>query len=357
MPPQRDVHGTPDDMMTVIVSPVGADAALRTALEDLRLGRYAATRDLLGMTGRHWALRTSRSQLLAAGGEPGVFKMWRDEEPESPDAAMMWARVLSRAAVDAFRSGKSEHIVSRATRMAAQACQRASDLVPACPVPWIDRLQLTQLPFRPETFDPHAPARPHPWDMLPAEDVRRHGMYHRGPWPLLHEADIRDPGSREAHHRMRQTLMIHSGLAAAMDFSFWLVSKRLFAPELLMLPLYSIMDKYRREHGHGQVGALHFWQRAQVGHYACEAYDRWFAAIPADEYPWLSMADLSHLAHALVATGENQRAAAVFRAMGPYATAQPWQDINASLGRSRDWRDWFVTTRAATLRRHPAPAA
>ncbi|MBW8800054.1 MAG: hypothetical protein JF597_42665 [Streptomyces sp.] len=343
--------------MTVIVSPVGADADLRAALEDLRLGRYAATRDLLRMTGQHWALRTSRSQILAAVADPGVFKMWHDEEPHHPDAAMMWARALSRAAVDAFHSGKSEHIVGRAARMAAEACQRASDLLPACPVPWIDRLQLTQLPFRPEAFDPHAHLRPQPWNMLPAEDVRSHGMYHPGPWPLLREADRRDPGSREAHHQMRQALMVHSGLGAARDFSFWIVSKRLRSLELLMLPLYAIMDKYRAEHGSGQFGALQFWQRAQVGHYACQAYDRWFADIPADGYPWLSMTDLSHLAHALVATGENQRAAAVFRAMGPYATAQPWQDVNASLGRSRDWRDWFVTTRDATLRRWPEPAA
>ncbi|MER7937911.1 MULTISPECIES: hypothetical protein [unclassified Streptomyces] len=355
MSPRQDNHGTTDDM-TVIVSPVGADADLRAAVEDLRLGRYAATRDLLDMTGRHWALRTSRSQILAASADPGVIKTWHDEEPRNPDAAMMWSRVLARAAVQAFRSRRSEQVVSRAARMAAQACQRASDLLPECPLPWIDRLQLAQLPFRAEALDPHALSRPQPWNLLPEQDVRNHGMYHPGPWPLLHEAELRDPGSREAHHQMRQALTVRSGSHVARDFSFWVVSKATRVPGLLVLSLYAIMDKYREEHGHGQFGALLFWQRAQVGHYACQAFDQWFAGIPADEYPWLSVSDLSHLAHALVATGENQRAAAVFRAMGPYATAQPWQDVNASLGRSRDWRDWFATTRDATLRQWPAPA-
>ncbi|MFI0511150.1 hypothetical protein ACH3Y9_12605 [Streptomyces sp. WSLK1-5] len=89
---------------------------------------------------------------------------------------------------------------------------------------------------------------------------------------------------------------------------------------------------------------------AQVRHYACKAYDEWFAHVPPVEYPWQPLSDLSHLAHALVACGENERAAYVFHAMGPYVTPQPWQDINTSTGRSYDWQVDFLRIRSAVLR-------
>ncbi|MER8009686.1 hypothetical protein [Streptomyces sp. NPDC094149] len=333
--------------MNLIVSPVGADADLRAALEDLKLGRYLATRDLLRRTGPHWALRTIRSQLLTVGaGEPGIFKTWRDEEPDNPDAAMMWARVLTRAALTAHRTGREPQVVARAAGLARQACHRARALLPACPVPCVDLLQLTQLPFDPQAFDPYAPARGLQWDTL-----KDPGMPHRGPWPLWMEINQRHPGNREGHHRMREYFWHRSGEpAAAMNYACWLTTGGTLNPELLLMPLYALMDIYRQRHGDGRGGALQFWQTAQVRHYACKAYEDWFALVPPIEYEWLPLSDLSHLAHALVACGEDQRAAHVFEAMGPYVTPQPWQDINASLGRSRDWRDEFLRVRTSVLR-------
>ncbi|MGW1626579.1 hypothetical protein [Streptomyces sp. NPDC002172] len=340
--------------MRLIVSPIGADADLRNAVQDLQLGRYHAARDLLRMTGRNWGLRTRRSQLLAAAaGEPGVFKMWRDEEPDSPDAAMMWARVLTRAALRAYRGGKSEDVVRRAAQWGAQACQRASDLLPACPVPWVDKLLLAQLPFPSYLLDPHAQTRPKPWDKLPPEagDLD-HGMHHRGPWPLLVEVNRRHPGNREGYHRMREYFQTTCSSGAAMDFSCWMVLSEPPSPDLWMLPVYALVDKYRIEHGENSAaGRESFWQTANAGGHAVRAYDKWFAKIPPDEYPWVSMSDLSHLAHALIANGETQMAAQVLRAMGPYVTAQPWQDVNTIQGRHTNWQDWFLTARASTLRR------
>lgn len=331
----------------LIVSPVGGDMELRAALEDLRLGRYLAARDLLSRTGPNWALRTSRSQLLAAGvGEPGVFKTWWDEESGSADAALMWARVLTRAALAAHRAGRSPQVVARAAGLARQACDRARALLPACPVPWVDLLRLTQLPFASHHFDPYARTRGLPWDAL-KDPV----MHHRGPWPLLTEINRRHAGNREGHHRMREYFQrrCHQP-AAAMNYACWIVARGTLNPQLLVLPLYALMDVYRQRHGDGRGGALQFWQTAQVRHYAGRAYEDWFARVPAIEYPWLPLADLSHLAHALVACGESERAAHVFQAMGPYAVPQPWQDINTSLGRSQDWRDEFLRIRASTLR-------
>jgi hypothetical protein len=51
-----------------------------------------------------------------------------------------------------------------------------------------------------------------------------------------------------------------------------------------------------------------------------------------------------------VACGQDERAAWVFKAMGPYAMPQPWKDVNASLGRSQDWTDAFLRIRASVLR-------
>ena len=340
-------RGAASPEVQLVVSPVGADTDLRAALEDLKMGRYLSARDLLARTGPNWALRTIRSQLLAAGaGEPGVFKTWRDEEPNSPNAAMMWGRVLTRAALAAYRGGQRQQVVARAAGLARQALYQARVLWPACPVPWVDLLKLTQLPFAPHHFDPHAHERGMPWDVL-----RDPAMHHRGPWPLLAEINQRHPGNREGHHRMREWFHNRSREpGAAMNYSCWLVAMGTLNPQLQVMPLYALMDIYRQRHGDGRGGALQFWQTAQVRHYACKAYDDWFADIPPVEYPWQPLSDLSHLAHALVACGENERAAFVFRAMGPYVTPQPWQDINASLGRSADWRDEFLRIRASVLR-------
>jgi hypothetical protein len=295
----------------------------------------------------NWALRTSRSQLLSVGtGEPGVFKTWRDAEPKNPDAAMMWARVLTRAALAAHRTQHNPQVVARAAGLARQACHQARALLPACPVPWVDLLRLTQLPFAPHHFDPHAHTRGMPWDAL-----KDPAMHHRGPWPLLTEINQRHAGNREGHHRMREYFeRCSNDPGAAMNYVCWLVARGTLNPELLVLPLYALMDIYRHRHGDGRGGALQSWQTAQVRHYACRAYDDWFARIPSVEYQWLPLSDLSHLAHALVACGETERAAGVFQAMGPYVTPQPWQDINTSLGRSKDWKNEFLRIRTSVLR-------
>ncbi|MEU6557836.1 hypothetical protein ABZ915_47725 [Streptomyces sp. NPDC046915] len=343
---RRSDHGTDTDDMRLEISPIGADTDLRDALQDLKMGRFSAARDLLARTGSHWALRTSRSQHLVNGAAEGsAFKAWRDEEPNNPDACMMWARVLTRKTVQAHRTGQPQDVVGQAAALAQQEWRRADTLSPQCPVPWIGRLQLTQLPYAAHYFDPYAHARRGPWDQL--DDL---AMHYRGPWPILEEVNRLHPGNREGHHRMREYFLHRYGATAAMQYSAWLVAGSTSNPELLMLPLYSLMDLYRERHGDGRGGALQFWQSAQVRHFACQAYDDWFVSIPPDQYPWLSILDLSHLAHALVACGENERAKWVFHAMGPYAMPQPWKDINASLGRSQNWEDGFLRTRASVLR-------
>ncbi|MFF5106786.1 hypothetical protein [Streptomyces sp. NPDC000134] len=328
----------------LIVSPVGADRDLREALEDLKLGRYHTTGKLLAATGRNWPLRTNRSRLLAAGaGDGGVFKVWLDEQPHSVDASMMWARVLTRAALSAWRRRADRQLLWRAAVLARDACLRTIELDLACPVPWICLLQLTALPFEPYLFDPAARHRRPPWGQ--SVDPT---MPYEGPWPLLDEIVRRDPGSREGHHRMRQFFQQRGMGAAARDYAFWVASGRPDNGELLMLPVYALVDWYLEQHGDGRGGALHFWQSAQVRHYACRARDGWFAQVPPTEWAWLPLVDLSYLAYVLMACGED--AVEVFAAMGRYVTPEPWQQVNASLGRSYDWRSEYVRIRNAAMR-------
>jgi hypothetical protein len=147
---------------------------------------------------------------------------------------------------------------------------------------------------------------------------------------------------------MREFFLRHHGPGVAMDFTGWLVSRQQVNPGLLVLPLYALVDVYLGQHGQGQSGALRFWQSDRVRHYAHQARDAWLAGVPPVERRWLPVTDLSYLAYVLVACGED--AQEVFEAMGPYAVPQPWQDVNASLGRTYDWTAEFLRTRAYVLR-------
>jgi len=332
--------------MTLIVSPVGADSDLRAALEDLKMGRHLAARDLLIRTGLNWSLLANRCQLLLSDPDArGVIKTWRDEEPHSRQASVLWARALTQGALQLHREGKAADVVGRAARMAHKEWMWAEALWPESPEPWNGRLQLTQLPYDPRYFDPSWRNRTEPWDRL--DDFE---MHLSGPWPLWAEANRRHPGNRDAHHRMREYFLQHRGAVPAFQYAQWIVSAARPHPELLMLTLYALMDLYRERHGRGQRGALGFWQTDQAHHFAMRAFREWFSPIPSAEYLWLSHWDLNHLAHALVSCGESGAAKRVFNALGPYATPQPWKDVNASLGRSQDWTDEFLRIRSAVLR-------
>ena len=330
----------------LIVSPVGADSDLRAVLEDLSMGRHLAARDLLIRTGLNWSLLARRCHLLvSAPSARGVIKMWRDDEPHSRLASLLWARALTHGALQLHREGRADDVVRRAGVMAHEEWNRAQSLWPASPEPWNGRLQLARLPYDPQFLDPYWRRRAQPWDQL--DDVE---MRLSGPWPLWAEANERHPGARDAHHRMREYFLQHRGAVPALQYTQWIVSARRPHPELLMLPLYALMDLYRERHGKGQRGALGFWQTEQVHHFAMRAFREWFSPIPDAEHQWLSHWDLNHLAHALVSCGASGAARQVFNALGPYATPQPWKDINTSLGRTQDWRDEFVRIRAAVLK-------
>ncbi|MFM9493692.1 hypothetical protein ACKI1Q_08640 [Streptomyces galilaeus] len=325
-----------------MVDLAGRDDELRVALEDLRMNRWLATRDMLLRTYGDWPLRTARSQVLAVGaGDGAAVAAWLKEEPNNPDALMMWARVLTRQAVRALRKGLHAELLRRAGGIARDACWEAVRRWPEDPVPWVCLLDLAKLPLDARYLDPFFKQRRHGWGKAPDPSL------FPGPWPLLDEVNRRDPGSREAYHRMREYVAAHLSGGLAVDFSRWVASHAPDGSALLVLPLYAFVADYQRQHGNGQGGALKFWTTARVGHHARQARDDWFYRVPAHARSRLSLLDLNHLAYALVTCGETG-ANLVFEEIGPHATSGPWMQVSASLG--RDWQTEYRRLRGAAFR-------
>ncbi|MFC9640743.1 hypothetical protein ACFTZF_19610 [Streptomyces mirabilis] len=328
--------------MPLIVHAAGSDEDLRLALEDLRMNRWFSARDLLLKTGSDWALRTFRSQVIAAGAaDGGAIAAWCLEEPANPDASMMWARVLTRQALRAHRDGVDAERLRLMGGAARDACWKAAGGLPYDPVPWVCLLTLTQLPLDPRSLDPRYTGRHLRW-AHPEEQ-----MLPRGPWPLLWEVNRLDPGNREGHHRMREYFSARVGLAAAVDFSRWVASRAPLGSPLLMVPLYALVDDFRAQARGGSVGLIGFWSTDRVRHHARRARDDWFERVRPEA---CSLLDLNHLAYALTACGE-PGAGLVFEAIGPYATNAPWRQVSEALG--RDWEIEFRRIRKITFRKEP----
>ncbi|MFI1535190.1 hypothetical protein [Streptomyces anandii] len=287
--------------------PAGHDAELRTALQDLRTGRWVAMRDLLERT-TAWELWTARTQVLgvAAAGTDAV-RAWRAEEPGSVPAAVMHARV---AVERALRARRRRHRRTHELWIEAwDASHTATRIAPRDPVPWVCLLALAQLD--PDLrWDEHREAPPEP--TLPV-----------GPWGLLAEAGRRDPHNREAHHRMLQFLYARGFAdrpAEASGFAQWAAASAPPGSALHVLPLYVRVERYRRAHGQDAALDLH-WVAEDATREASEALLSWFASSePAGRSPL----DLNHLAHALWGAQRFGDAARVFDALGPYWTPRPW---------------------------------
>ena len=114
--------------------PAGFDDALRTALDDVRAGRWRTTSELLRQCPT-WGVRTARSQVLAAAAAQGdAVEAWLQEEP-SADAMVMRARVMVQRALNAHRAGQRDAGVLADRGRAA--CWEAARYYPDDPVPWV----------------------------------------------------------------------------------------------------------------------------------------------------------------------------------------------------------------------------
>ncbi|MGW8376981.1 hypothetical protein [Streptomyces sp. ODS28] len=319
-------------------SPAGFDTALRGTLEEVRAGRWMSMRTLLRTTGRDWALRTSRSQVLGiVAAHSQVVQAWLDEVPGDPDGLLMRARVGVERALRAHRERHPS--AGELEEGARRACLAAAEALPADPVPWVCLLALAQADTglrRPE----HRQQAAEP--MLPT-----------GPWGLLYRVRQRDGYNREAHHRMLQFLNARAAdsdgsQAASIDFIRWVVSWAPAGSPLLVLPLYAYAEQFRR-------------------HDSAHSADRWLRRRWADEpvmvdtrnalYGWFdrtdptreSVLDLNYLAHAAWSAHWYKDAARVFTALGPYYTRQPWTYVSDGPGDPEAAKTEFLRARAQSL--------
>ncbi|ANZ20194.1 hypothetical protein O1L44_32030 [Streptomyces noursei] len=301
--------------MNLLYHPAGADDALRAAMTELAVGRWMSMRGLLVETGSNWPLRSFRTRVLgimAAGSD--VVEAWLAEEPDSYDAQVMQARVSVERALRARRQqhASAGRLEQRARVLAASVSQHDW----RDPVPWLCLLTLAQLDAG-QVWREHRVRAAEP--MLPA-----------GPWGLLCEVHRRDPFSREAYHRMVQFLLARrvaeaGALAEVMDFSRWAASWAAEGSPLLLLPLYSLAEQFRRRGGRWRPATWRLqWAEEPTIGYTLRAYEGWFRKADSG---LRSVSDLNHLACALWAGHKLVQAAEVFDAMGPYAAWEPWASV------------------------------
>ncbi|MEV7192730.1 hypothetical protein AB0N81_13180 [Streptomyces sp. NPDC093510] len=312
-----------------VYHPAGHDEALRAVLRDLRAGRWASTRNLLTET-PDWGLWTQRTQILgAAVAGSDVVRAWRTEEPRSASAAVLHTRVLVERALRAHRTGHRR--TNDLWREAVAACADASAMSPEDPVPWICLLTLARLDVG-QRWDEHRVAPPEP-------------MLFPGPWQLLAEADKRDPGNREAYHRMLQFAYgrrSEGPLTEAYDFVRWASASAPAGSALHLLPLYVRVERYRRESGQEHALDPHRVS-GDATRTALIALQMWFdhAALATT-----SLLDLNHLAHALWGAHQFHDASRVFQALDPFFTTVPWTYRTHSPGDADAAAEVFVQARA-----------
>ncbi|HET9379375.1 MAG TPA: hypothetical protein VFP69_00905, partial [Streptomyces sp.] len=109
------------------------DAELIAARADLAQGRWQSARSLLVRTGEDWDRRGHRVTVLARERYCGPWaREWLLAEPDSVDAAVLLALAEVRRAL----LGKQKPPRAR------EACQKAAELAPADPTPWLGLLML-----------------------------------------------------------------------------------------------------------------------------------------------------------------------------------------------------------------------
>ncbi|MFD7437740.1 hypothetical protein [Streptomyces sp. NPDC059861] len=316
--------------------PAGPDAALRTALQEMRTGRWMSMRTLLTETSSWWQW-TQRTQVLAAAAAgTDVVRAWLAEEPDSLPAVVMHARV---AVERALRAARGDHRRTQELwHEAWLAADTAARATPHDPVPWVCLLALARLDAE-QRWDEHRVAAPEP--MLPP-----------GPWGLLTEAGKRDPYNREAHHRMLQFLFGRAAtgrLAEAVGFAQWAADGAPPGSALHVLPLYVRVERYRRAGGNDAALDLH-WVAEDATREARRAFHSWFELTTTAER---SPLDLNHLAHALWGALQFPEAARVFDAIGPYYAPLPWAHRTTDPSDHAGAVDVFVQARSRSTAHRP----
>lgn len=308
--------------------PAGADHTLAQARTELRAGRRGLARDALGQCREDAAVRSQRSLLLGSVvADSDLAETWVTEDPQDPDARLLYARVAMVRAQRAARAGDPRE--SALGALAWQAALIATRYAPADPTPWATLLAVAR--HRPQTPDE---PEPHPRAAPP-------GLQVEGPWDLLAETQARRPWHREAFLRLLAYFLPHHGVGADTLWQVvsWAADASPVDSDPQLLPLAARAELARAPTGAGGHQAATEIEE-YAAYVAATVYADWFPGISQLRYP--PVADLSLLAHALDRGGLHTEAGEVLAAMRPYATAFPWsldgdptKALRAAYARSR----------------------
>ncbi|MEU3712954.1 hypothetical protein [Streptomyces catenulae] len=281
-------------------SPAADDRQLAQACMDVRAGRYFSAHEVLKEARGDFEVRAHRSLVLASeAADSDLSERWIAEEP-GPEAALMWARV---AMIRALRMADTDDRRHEAlVRIARTAAERAAQLLPDDPTPWVCQLALSRF---------QRPRDPAPQGLLTAPT---------GPWYLFAHILRIDPWHREAHHRFLAFFFTRNGgsASASWDVAAFLGQRAAASSPLRLLPLVALVDEYNPT----ALLADRTWEQPQWTSTALSIHRHWFPHVA--DYRFVPVVDLSYLAHALFMAKREFEAREVFTAMGPYAARMPW---------------------------------
>ncbi|MFE6132273.1 hypothetical protein ACFQ6Q_29055 [Streptomyces sp. NPDC056437] len=285
--------------------PAADDRQLARACVDVKAGRYLSAREVLGDARDDFDVRAHRSLVLASeAADSDLAERWLAEEP-GPESALLWARV---AMLRALRSADAQdRRTGTLVGIANGACERAAQLLPEDPTPWVAQLALARI---------RRPLDPAPQGLLTAPP---------GPWQLFSRVLRLDPWNREAHHRFLSFFFTrHGGTASARwDVASFLSHRAPAASPLRLLPLVALVEEYDP----AALLADRTWRQPQWLATSMGLYHHWFPR--TSDYRFTPVLDLSYLAHALYMAKREFEAREVLTAMGPYASRMPWSVFGA----------------------------
>ncbi|MFJ5304296.1 hypothetical protein [Streptomyces sp. NPDC088350] len=258
----------------------------------------ALIEQLLRDTGRDWDRRSHRMSVLAESTSPILQRSWADDQPQEPDAQLLYAWGVM------LRTGFREPSDAAEAREALDACARAAASRPEDPNPWVVRLGLLRLWRR------------------PSSEV----------YPLWGQIVRRDPWHREAHLHMLGYLSPRECGSHRQTVEFLDRVRAGAAPTAPTagIEIAALIDLYHGAVDQGSIEALtaqRLWNRPD----AEAAVGRALADWPRPGYLThaAAVADLNLLAYALVQARRGAQAGEVFRAIGGLVTAYPWSRESA----------------------------
>ena len=205
------------------------DRELRTAVQDVGIGRWVGVRELLERTGADWDRRTHRIRVLAdaaAGGK--CVETWQVAQPESVDAMVLRAEV---EVVRVFRVvARDGTVATMRLDSTVESCIAAAKAAPTDPVPVVSLLTIARL--------------------YPG------GQREIDSW--WGEMQQRDPFNREACHQVLRyfSTRYHGSATMVQNFARECAQRAPHGSPLTVLPLVARVEEFKASKGRQDAADL-----------------------------------------------------------------------------------------------------